>query len=627
MLRNSRFLSKDRPTFLRGRGSFGPELKVAVSSNFTRALTQAWSLLSPQARTAFVLVVLSATFGAFLEIAALLVLSRFMGLVVEPKEDLYLGPLRRLAAEGGVNTDFEFATVFGLTALALLALANTVGAFNLRLSTRFIFQQDTKISSELLRRYLLADYLSMSRLHSADLIKNVHSGVAAHGVLSPLVRGSTYSVLVLTYSLTMLTLDPWISLGLSLFVAASYVIMSWGMRRSLLQFGSDIHRHAKAGYRSSSEALGGLKVIKVMGREETFLQRYQKSSDLGNQLRGHQIVLESFPRYFLEVVAFSSIIGVALYYLWTGVPSAELLARLSVYTFAGYRLIPAVHELYVNWNRIVIHSAALNEVVQGMNFLSSDEPSSGDPLSFGQSLRLEEVGFSYLLEDLPTLKQVTLDIPRGASVGIVGPTGAGKTTLVDLILGLLEPTEGRILIDGVTLDRTNRKAWQRKLGYVPQEIFLVDDTVTANIAFGIPLEDVDQQAVEEAAKASELHAFVSALPDGYDTLVGERGVRFSGGERQRLGLARALYSKPEVLILDEATSALDNLTERVVVQAIGDLSGDRTVITIAHRLSTVRDCDLILVLKEGTLVDSGTFRELSERSGVFSELLGSAQLS
>jgi ABC-type multidrug transport system fused ATPase/permease subunit len=303
---------------------------------------------------------------------------------------------------------------------------------------------------------------------------------------------------------------------------------------------------------------------------------------------------------------------------------AGVLPLLAIYAFAGLRLLPSMQQIYseltmIRFNRMALDSlhADMAEIHASRHELPP-EAVRVEPVHLKERLDLVDVHYSYPLAERPALRGLTLSIPARTTVGIVGGTGAGKTTTVDLVLGLLELQTGRIEADGVPIERANMRAWQNTIGYVPQAIFLIDDTVSANIAFGLPAERIDQEAVERAAKIAELHGFVTEeLPQGYATRVGERGVRLSGGQRQRIGIARALYHDPDVLIMDEATSALDNLTERAVMDAVHNLGHAKTIVLIAHRLTTVQACDTIFMMEGGRLVAQGTYDELLRKSGKF----------
>lgn len=337
------------------------------------------------------------------------------------------------------------------------------------------------------------------------------------------------------------------------------------------------------------------------------------------------------PRNAFEIVVQGGLLIVLMVLLiWSGHDLPSIVPMLGLYAFAGLRLLPALQEIYVNLTKISFCHAALDR-------LSSDlalaEPPV-DPRKFRQTerlplrrqLELRGVSYAYPNATRPALADISICIEARTTVGFVGATGAGKTTLVDVILGLLEPQDGEVLVDGTSIHPDQVRAWQRSIGYVPQNIFLADDTVAGNIAFGVSPQRIDLAAVERAAKCAELHDFVvDGLPDGYQTMIGERGIRLSGGQRQRIGIARALYHDPDVLIFDEATSALDNLTERAVMDAIHKLTHVKTILVIAHRLSTVRPCDRIFLLDRGRFKAAGTFSELLEQDAGFQRLATAAE--
>jgi len=298
---------------------------------------------------------------------------------------------------------------------------------------------------------------------------------------------------------------------------------------------------------------------------------------------------------------------------------ASALPIIALYAFAGYRLMPALQQIYGALTSLRFAGPALDALHQDLMSLQPAGPNTQQPaMPLTQAITLNNIVYRYPNAATPTLKSISLSIPAKSTVGLVGTTGSGKTTTVDLILGLLDAQEGTLAIDGQPITDHNKRAWQRAIGYVPQQIYLADDSVAANIAFGIEPEQIDLAAVERAAKIANLHEFViSDLPQGYATTVGERGVRLSGGQRQRIGIARALYHNPQVLILDEATSALDNLTEQAVMEAVHNLGHEITIILIAHRLSTVRECDQIFLLEKGELKGSGIYDELTASSQQF----------
>jgi len=317
---------------------------------------------------------------------------------------------------------------------------------------------------------------------------------------------------------------------------------------------------------------------------------------------------------------------VVLYLIAQSGSFASAMPIIALYAFAGYRLMPALQQIYGAVTQLRFAGPALDALHADLMILQPAHPNpSQDDIVLKQAITLNDVQYRYPNAPQLALKNLSLTIPAKSTVGLVGTTGSGKTTTVDLILGLLEAQQGTLEVDGQVITEHNRRPWQRAIGYVPQQIYLADDTVAANIAFGVNAKDIDQHAVERAAKIANLHDFVaSELPQQYQTTVGERGVRLSGGQRQRIGIARALYHNPQVLILDEATSALDNLTEQAVMEAVHNLGHEITVILIAHRLSTVRQCDRIYLLERGEVRTSGTYDELIASNQQFAAMANHA---
>jgi ABC-type multidrug transport system fused ATPase/permease subunit len=320
-------------------------------------------------------------------------------------------------------------------------------------------------------------------------------------------------------------------------------------------------------------------------------------------------------------VAFGGIIIVIIYYLVQTNNFINALPLISLYAFAGYRVLPALQKIYNSITLLRFMGPALDNLLQELKINQLKMTlKKGGSLPFKKSIRLKNIYYNYPNTKKLALKNINLEIFAHTTVGLVGTTGSGKTTIVDIILGLLDPQKGTLEIDGKIINNENKKSWQQTIGYVPQHIYLFDDTISSNIAFGINKENINQKSIERAAKVANLHEFIiNDLPLGYKTIIGERGIRLSGGQRQRIGLARALYHNPKVLVLDEATSAMDNVTENSIMKEIYKLRKDTTIILIAHRLTTVKDCDVIFLLDKGKLKNQGTFQELIKRSKLFSK--------
>ena len=374
------------------------------------------------------------------------------------------------------------------------------------------------------------------------------------------------------------------------------------------------------------ESLSGIKEVKIFGREQFFLTCFVKPSFRFAKHKANSQTFSILPRYILEILAFGGILLISLYLFRSHGNFSRVLPILVVYAFAGYKLLPALQQIYLNITKLRFGLPALDSLHKDIMEFTNDSQSSKalipESLTLNNCIILKDIYFTYPKAQVPSLKRLNLNIPVSSTIGLMGTTGAGKTTTVDIILGLLLPDRGHLFVDNKLVNSENVRSWQRMLGYVPQQIYLADDSVAANIAFGVPPEGIDLEALIRAAKVAELHEFVTKdLDKGYDTLVGERGVRLSGGQRQRIGIARALYHEPKVLIMDEATSSLDTITEQYIMQAINRLKGETTIILIAHRLSTLQDCDRIYFLDQGKVKAQGTYDELLENCEEFKNMV------
>jgi ABC-type multidrug transport system fused ATPase/permease subunit len=363
-----------------------------------------------------------------------------------------------------------------------------------------------------------------------------------------------------------------------------------------------------------SEAFGAIKEIKVGGLEKIYVKLFSESAQTFARTQTFSEVIGKLPRYILEAIALGGILLIILYLMNQTAHFNNPLPIVSLYVFAVLRLMPALQQIYVCFSQLAIITPTLDKLYDNLkNLKFFNENQDQDIVFLNKKITLKNVYYNYPNSERTALKDINLSINVKSTVGLIGATGSGKTTTVDIILGLLEPEKGSLEVDGKIITKQNVRYWQRSIGYVPQNIYLSDDTVAANIAFGVGLKDinVNQDMVEKAAKIANLHKFIiDELPKQYQTTIGERGVRLSGGQRQRIGIARALYHNPQVLILDEATSALDNETEQAVMDAVNNLSKNITIIIIAHRLSTVKNCDFIFKLEKGQVIARGTFDEI-----------------
>jgi HlyD family secretion protein len=382
-------------------------------------------------------------------------------------------------------------------------------------------------------------------------------------------------------------------------------------------------------YRLMNEGFGGIKDVLLLGRDFDFIRRFNITGKTLAYSQGNNAALTLVPRYFMELVAFGSMIALVLYLISSHEGNLGMVLPIfSVYALATFKLLPAFQQIYASLATIKGNIAAFESIQQDLvdsvqkNLTAlSPEKRSLNPKN---DISLENIVFTYPNKNEITLDHLNIDIQVNSVVGVVGPSGAGKSTLIDIILGLIEPQQGQLKIDGDHIDKSNRRFWQNTIGFVAQTIFLSEGSISENIAFGVPKEQIDIDKVQNALKLAHLDEFVKNLKNGIDTKVGERGVQLSGGQRQRIGIARALYQKAEVLIFDEATSSLDGITEKMIMDAIHDFSGKKTIILIAHRLKTVQKCDEIFYLEKGKVVDRGNYDELIKKNENFRNMAAHA---
>lgn len=532
----------------------------------------------------------------------------------------------------GFSDPDAFLILLAVIAIGLFLAGLASKALTLYALVRFSTMRLHSISNRLLRAYLGQPYSFFLGRNSADLSKSVLSevGKVTNGVMMPLLRILSGSIVAAGILVLLLFIEPILSIAVTFILGGAFSVVYIVTRRLLHRIGKDRVNANEMRFVLANEALSGIKELRLMGRIEAYLQRFHQPSERYARHQATSRIISDLPQFGIQALAFGGALFSVLYLKADRGGLDEALPIISLYALAGYRLLPAFQLIFSNLTRLRFSLPALEALYNDLTRKEANVPfndrrgeCSGERLN--GVLRLQNVCFSYPEMDRSAVKHLNLDIPRGTSTAFVGSTGAGKSTVVDLILGLLTPTEGQLLVDDQLLEGASLRAWQDNIGYVPQATYLADDTIASNIAFGIPYSKTDTAAVEQAARAAQIHTFiVDDLPKGYETVVGERGVRLSGGQRQRLAIARALYHNPEVVVFDEATSALDNVTEAVVMEAIEALRGDKTVIIIAHRLSTIQQCDQIYVLQDGEVTAEGTYSELLESSAHFKKLVEAA---
>lgn len=528
----------------------------------------------------------------------------------------------------GFNDAHSFLVAFGLGVFLLMLVSNAWSALTTWAQLRLVWSLNHQLSLRLLERYLYRPYGYFLSRNTAELSKNLLAEVqqVTNAMIQPLILATGKMVVAVGVIAVLIGMKPLLAVVVTIAVGGSYATVYAFTRRRLNAIGRDRVKANRERFVVASEAFGGIKDVKVLRVEQRFLSRFK---DPSRRLARHQATsqaIAALPRYAIEPIAFGTVVLILVYFVALERDFSRIVPMLGLYAFAGYRLMPAVQQIFRAVTAVRFHSTALENVLNDLEGTSEalERPCSGVvvPMGLSQRLELKRIRFSYPNRDTPAVDDISLVIPANSAVGFVGATGSGKTTLIDVILGLLRPQAGELVVDGTVIDDQNLSAWQRSIGYVPQHIFLTDSSVAENIAFGVPRDEIDMEAVRHAARIAQIDDFImNELPSGYDTAVGERGIRLSGGQRQRIGIARALYRDPDVIVFDEATSALDNATERYVMQAIRNLLGKKTILMVAHRLTTLANCETIFMLKHGRVVSQGTYDELVSGHGAFVEVV------
>lgn len=587
------------------------------------------ALLSPdERRRAGVLFALMLS-AALVEVFGVASIMPFVALLSKPEVVETNRYLAAVYAFFGFSDTTQFLTVVGIVVFTLFLTSLALKALTAYAILRFTSMRAHAFAYRLLEGYLGSPYHFFLGRNTAELSKTLFSevGEVINGVLLPVLRLCSGGIVALLMIALLFSVEPVLTPIVGLAIGGSFVTLYLLTRRYLQRIGELCVRENRARFVAANEALGGIKELRLMGREPTFLKRFSQASE---QFAVHQAISKAtgdLPHFAIQAIAFGGVLGLLIYLSMASNSLQDALPLIALYAFAGYRLLPAFQEIFKNSTQLRFYGAALENLHRDLTSTAQHaaarrELSTTDTSRLNGDIVLHALSYAFPGSESNTLNEISLTIPQGSCVGFVGTTGAGKSTTVDLILGLLEPGAGRITVAGQPLEGETLRAWQRNIGYVPQSIYLSDASIAENIAFGIAPEEIDLAAVESAARAAHIHDFVvDQLPEGYQTAVGERGIRLSGGQRQRLGIARALYHDPAVIVFDEATSALDNATEAAVMEAVNELTGSKTIIMIAHRLSTVERCDRIFLLSRGRLAAQGSYRELLASSSEFADMV------
>ncbi|MBS4062414.1 MAG: ABC transporter ATP-binding protein [Bacteroidetes bacterium] len=566
--------------------------------------------------------------GAIMELIGIGAIPAFILIVASP-EKVLLHPISGAVAQWfSVENSRDLLVVGSVGLISFFIAKGLLLALINYIKIRFVQYKYTELSGRLFSNYMQAPFTFHLNRNSSELLRNIISEthLLVYNVFITLLNITLNIVTMIFIVAFLIVVQPLFSL----FALITLGALSWSMmklvERKTNYFGQEEMQQRQVSNKAVMEALSGIKDIQVLGREEHFISQFNFSIARRARSRFFIEMVQSFNRPVFETITVIGVLGLALILTANEQSIERTIAVLALFAAATYRLMPIFQGLVNEVNSLRYHIYSVNPVYDDLHYLQNNfnEPTRNQnhSLTFKQEIKIENISFAYPGTTKEVLKNVNLNIPNGSVVALVGASGAGKTSLADALLGLLRIDKGSISVDGVNIYSALR-AWQNNIGYIPQNIYLADDTLKHNVAFGISENEINDAQFEEAVEAALLTELIEQLPEKENTMIGEQGIRLSGGQRQRIGIARALYHNPRLLIMDEGTSALDNLTEKFVIDAIEKLRNDRTIIMIAHRLTTVKNCDLICLMENGEITDKGTYDELFKRNTKFKEMASS----
>ena len=588
------------------------------NNRLSQLLSRLWAHVSLRRRRQFRIILLLMLISAFTEVISLGAVLPFIGVLVDPElvfSHPFIVPINKFF---GINSAKELVlpltVIFVFTAL----IAGIMRIFVLWISSRYAGAIGTDLSFEVYNRTLYQPYHVHLARNSSVVISGITGKVnsVVSMLLLPVLTLLSSTFLLIGVASTLLAIDPVIATVALVGFGGLYVLITFFVRMRLVSNSKRVAKEQTKVVKALQEGLGGIRDVLLDGAQQIYSNIYRKADYPLRRAQANNVFVIGSPRYAIEALGIALIVSLAYFLSLKPGGITASLPILGVLAFGAQRLLPALQQVYSTWSTITGNHESLVDVLELI-----EQPLPPDvkqkplsPLLFKESIQFNNVSFRYTDDEAFVLSQISLSIKRGSSVGIVGPTGSGKSTLIDLLMGLIEPTEGEILVDENKIKGETLYAWQNTIAHVPQSIFLTDTSMAENIAFGVPLESINSERVKKSAQIAQISNFIEESQEGYNTQVGERGVRLSGGQRQRIGIARSLYKDAKVLVFDEATSALDNTTEGLVINAINKLEEALTTFFIAHRLTTIRDCDVIIELDAGKVIAQGSYEELLEQS-------------
>ncbi|TNJ38574.1 ABC transporter ATP-binding protein [Chlorobaculum thiosulfatiphilum] len=553
-------------------------------------------------------------FTSFAEVFSLGAVLPFLGVLTDPERVFQNDIVRRVAGLVGVTTPHGMLLPVTITFAVAAILSGGMRLLQIWANTRVSFATGADISIALYRRTLYQSYAVHVSRNSSMIIDAVSAKVmqVINSGIMPVITMVTSSFIIVSIMGTLIVIDPVIALMAFGGFGFAYAVVIKLTRSRLKENSRLIARESTQVVKSLQEGLGGIRDVLIDGNQLVYCDVYSRAVFPLRRAQGNNNFINHSPRFGVEAIGMLLIAGLA--YWLAGQPGgmARALPVLGTLALGSQRMLPALQQLFGGWSALMGNSASMEEVLDLLEqpVLHINGEGEREVLPFERLLALRRLSFRYTPDAPEVLREIDLEIPKGSRIGFIGTTGSGKSTLLDIVMGLLEPSTGTVEVDGTSITLSNRRSWQRHIAHVPQSIFLSDASIEENIALGVPKKKINKERARKAARQAQIADIIESWPKQYETLVGERGVRLSGGQRQRIGIARALYKQADVIIFDEATSALDNQTEAAVMQAIGELHEELTVLIIAHRVTTLRNCDMIIELEDGKIMRMGRYKEI-----------------
>jgi len=593
-----------------------------------KMILQLFKLLTPEQTKQFYHLQLLVIVMAFTELVGIASIAPFMALVGDISLLEGKGFLASVYQSSGIGSPLDFLFYSGIAVLLALTLSTVISMYTIWKLSLYASRVGTEIADRLYTHYMQQDWLFHSSGSSAYLTKQVSSEAprVTDQIIQPLMYMNAKAVLAVFISIGILIYNPIIAIGGLLIFACAYIVLYRIVRKQLQVNGESMSLISTERFRLMNEGFGGIKDVLLLNRHYDFVQRFQTSGQAFAYARGTNIAISQVPRYFMELMAFGAMISLVLILIKLHQGNlGAVLPVLAVYALAAFKLLPALQQIYGSASQIKGSAAAFeaikDDLAESLNSNQcTNEKNLGKHVLVRKQISLNNISFTFPGKTSPAVNKLSMIIPVNSVIGVVGASGSGKSTTIDILLGLLTPQHGTLNIDDNCITSENKRQWQNTLGFVPQSIFLSEGNIAENVAFGLPAKDIDLKKVNKALELANLTDLINQLPLGLDTKVGERGIQLSGGQRQRIGIARALYHEADVLVFDEATSALDGITEKIVMEAIHNFSGKKTIIMIAHRLKTVKNCSTIFMMEEGQIVAQGTYSQLIESNSKFREM-------